>query len=207
MAPRIMTYPALVRRLRALDPSCGPVRVVAIDGPSGAGKSTFAGLLAAALGGAPVVRSDDFPVPWDGDPLAWWPPVVEQVLCPLAAGRPGGYRRHDWRTGAYVEHVEVPVADVLLIEGVGAARQESPAASRIWLDAPRDLRRRRVLDRDGPELAAAWDVWARAETTHFGADRTRDRADLLIDSARALRPGFAAISGAAPTLIPRTRRD
>lgn len=80
-----MTYAELAERLLALPPSCGPARVVAIDGPSGAGKSTFAGRLAGALGGAPLVRSDDFRVPWDADPLTWWRPLAETVLTPLAA--------------------------------------------------------------------------------------------------------------------------
>lgn len=42
---------ALAARLRGLPPSCGPVRLVAVDGHAGSGKSTFAGRLAAALGG------------------------------------------------------------------------------------------------------------------------------------------------------------
>src|SRR3569833_514811 len=91
---------ALAARRRALAPACGPVRVVAVDGPRAAGKSTFATELAAALGGAPVVRSGGFPVPWDGDPLAWWPPLAAQVLLPLAAGRTGRFRRCGWRRGA-----------------------------------------------------------------------------------------------------------
>src|SRR3569833_1499642 len=127
---------ALAARLRALAPSCGPVRVVAVDVPSAAGKSTFATELAAALGGAPVVRSDDFPVPWDGDLLAWWPPLTAQVLLPLAAGRTGRFRRYDWRRGAYAEEIQIPPAPVVLIEGVGAARGEAPAAFRIWVEAP-----------------------------------------------------------------------
>jgi uridine kinase len=170
---------ALAARLRALAPSCGPVRVVAVDGPSAAGKSTFATELAAALGGAPVVRSDDFPVPWDGDPLAWWPPLTAQVLIPLAAGRTGRFRRYDWRRGAYAEELQVPPAPVVVIEGVGAARGEAPAAFRIWVEAPHDVRRRRAAER-GDDLGV-WERWATTEAKHFAADRTRDRIDLVRD--------------------------
>lgn len=180
--PEVPVPAALAARLPALEPSCGAVRVVAVDGPSAAGKSTFATALAAALGGAPVVRSDDFPVPWDGDPLAWWPPVTAQVLEPLRAGRPGRFRRYDWRRGAYAEQVEIPVVPVLIIEGVGAAREDAPAAFAIWVDAPHVVRRRRAADR-GDDLGA-WDRWARNEAAHFGADRTRERADLIIDGER-----------------------
>jgi uridine kinase len=170
---------ALVSRLRALEPSCGPVRIVAVDGPSAAGKTTFSAALAAALDGAPVVHSDDFPVPWDGEPLAWWPPLTAHVLAPLRTGRPGRFRRYDWRRGTYAEEVTVPVAPVLVIEGVGAARRESPAAFRIWVEAPRAVRRRRAAGR-GDDLAA-WDHWAETEAKLFTADRTRERADLVID--------------------------
>src|SRR3954447_3230848 len=170
--------PDLAARLRALPPSLGPVRLVAVDGPSAAGKSTFATALADSLGGAPVVRSDDFPVPWDGDPLAWWPPLTAQVLQPLRAGRTGRFRRYDWRRGVYAEGVAVPPAAVVIVEGVGAAREEAPAAFRIWVEAPYDVRRRRAAER-GDDLGA-WERWATTEAGHFAADRTRERIDLVI---------------------------
>jgi uridine kinase len=177
--PPPIPYIALAARLHTLDPSCGPVRIVAVDGPSGAGKSTFAARLSPVLGGAPVVHSDDFPVPWDGDPLAWWPPLAVQVLEPLRKGRPGHFRRYDWRRGIYTEDIEVPLAPVLIIEGVGAAVRTAPAAYRVWVDAPHGVRRRRAIER-GDDVAA-WDRWAEAERRQFAADGTRDRADLVVD--------------------------
>ena len=105
-----MTYPALAARLLALPPSCGPVRIVAVDGPSGAGKSTFAGHLAEVLVGAPVVRSDDFRVPWDADPLTWWRPLRHAVLGPLRDGRPVVLRRYDWHHDRYGPEASVPPA-------------------------------------------------------------------------------------------------
>lgn len=174
-----LDHAALAARLWRLAASCGDVRVVAVDGPSAAGKSTFATGLARALGGVPVVRSDDFPVPWDGDPLAWWPPFTEQVLRKVCAGQTGRFRRYDWHRGVYAEEVAVPPAPVLIVEGVGAAREEAPAAFRIWVDAPYAVRRRRAAER-GDDLDA-WDRWAATEAKHFVADRTRDRIDLVID--------------------------
>ncbi|WUH96395.1 AAA family ATPase [Spirillospora sp. NBC_00431] len=175
------TYRALAARLLALPPSCGPARLVAIDGPSGAGKSTFAGHLAEVLLGAPVVRSDDFRVPWDADPLTWWTPLRAAVLDPLRDGRPALLRRYDWHGDRYGAAEEIPPGPVLIVEGVGAAWAGSPAAFRIWIDAPRELRRARAIDRDGPEYAAAWDGWSTREAAFFAADGTRARADLLVD--------------------------
>ena len=173
------SYAALAARLRELGPSCGTVRVVAVDGPSAAGKTTFTAALSTALDGAPVVHSDDFPVPWDGDPLAWWPPLTALVLDPLRAGRAGRFRRYDWRKAAYAEEIEIPVAPVVVIEGVGAARAEAPVAFRIWVEAPPAVRRRRAAER-GDDLAV-WDHWAEIEAKLFAAGRTRDRVDLVID--------------------------
>ena len=147
--------------LTALPPSCGPVRIIAVDGPSAAGKSTFAAALAGPE--VPVVGADDFPVPWDGDPLAWWPPFAAQVLEPLSDGRPARFRRYDWRRGVYGAETEIPPVPVLVVEGVGAAREGAPAALRVWVGAPRHVRRRPLLERgDDP---AAWDRWSEAAGT------------------------------------------
>ncbi|QKG26600.1 uridine kinase [Actinomadura verrucosospora] len=179
--PPPRTHPALAARLLALPPSCGPARLVAIDGPSGAGKSTFADHLAAVLVGAPVIRSDDFRVPWDADPLTWWAPLRRAVLDPVCAGRPAVLRRYDWHRDRYGPPEQIAPPPVLIVEGVGSSWAESPAACRIWIDAPYELRRARALDRDGLEYADAWDRWSARESAFFTKDGTRDRADLHID--------------------------
>ncbi|KOG76565.1 hypothetical protein ADK38_39775, partial [Streptomyces varsoviensis] len=75
---------ALVRRLEALPPSLGPVRLVAVDGHAGSGKTTFAGRLSAALGGAPVLHLDDLAT--HEELFAWTGRLREQVLDPLGRG-------------------------------------------------------------------------------------------------------------------------
>ncbi|MEV4099855.1 hypothetical protein AB0J42_06300 [Nonomuraea sp. NPDC049649] len=174
----------LARRIRALPPSCGAVRLIAVDGPAGSGKTTYAGALAATLE-CQVIHADDFPVPWHEGPATWFAALFDQVLEPLRQGRPGGFRRYDWVRGAYAEHVTVPVAPALIIEGVGTARKSAAhlLAYVIWLEAPDDLRLRRVLDRDGPGLEERWREWFAAERDWFTADDTRARADLIVSTA------------------------
>ncbi|MEV2268376.1 uridine kinase family protein [Nonomuraea africana] len=173
----------LVKRIMERPPSCGRTRVVAVDGPAGSGKTTFAARLGLALG-AQVVHSDDFPVPWEEGPEPWFAALEEQVLRPLAAGRPGAFRRYDWVRGAYAEPVRVPVAPVLVIEGVGTARRTPFVAFRVWIEAPRQVRMARVLERDGPELEPRWLAWFAAEERWFAEDGTRSGADAVLDGTR-----------------------
>jgi uridine kinase len=186
----IESYLDLAARVLAAPARLGAVRLIAIDGPSGAGKSAFAERFAAALERAlgravPVVPTDDLLDGWD-DQFTFWTRLERDVLAPLRAGRPGRYRRYDWRRGAFGdETVEVPPAPVVIIEGVGAARAAArPELSlAVFVTAPSDLRLARALDRDGEGLRAYLEKWRRAEDRHFAADATADRADMVVDGA------------------------
>lgn len=175
---------SLVARIAALPPSCGPVRLVAVDGPAGSGKTTYASRLAAALGGVQVVHSDDFPVPWEEGPGAWFHALESQVLEPLSRGDAGSFVRYDWVSGRFRERVTVPVAPVLVVEGVGTARRSAAhlLAFTVWVEAPASVRLRRVLERDGAALEPQWLRWFAAEEAWFAADATRARADLVVSS-------------------------
>ncbi|NRQ30578.1 hypothetical protein HII36_01785 [Nonomuraea sp. NN258] len=174
---------SLAQRIGNLPPSCGPVRLVAVDGPAGSGKTTFAGRLGRALG-CQVIHSDDFPVPWEEGPATWFHALHDQVLAPLERGEPGGFRRYDWVRGVYAEHVEVPPAPALVVEGVGTARRSAARllAFTVWVEASEPVRMRRVLERDGAELEPRWHAWFEAEKTWFADDDTRTRADLIIQT-------------------------
>ncbi|MER6299014.1 hypothetical protein ABT247_05480 [Kitasatospora sp. NPDC001539] len=171
----------LAAELRALPPSCGPVRLVAVDGHAGSGKTTFAGRLAAALGGAPVVHLDDLATHTEF--FAWAGRLREQVLEPLAAGRDAEYRVYDWTLRRFATTAVVPAAPVVLVEGVGAGRREvRPFLARlIWMELDAAAARRRGEERDGPELAGFWAGWARAEAAHFAADPSRPHAATRVD--------------------------
>ena len=162
-------------------PSSG-VRLIAVDGPGGAGKSTFAGRLAAALGGAQVIHTDDFVDRWD-DATGYWERLRTQVLAPLLTGRPGRYQRYDWDLGGLAEWHDVPLAPAVVVEGVASARRaiaESLALA-VWVATDPELRLRRGLERDGPDTLANWQTWIAEENRHFAEDRTEERADLRVD--------------------------
>lgn len=175
--------PRVLRSLARSRPGPGRVRVVGIDGRSGSGKTDLAVALAARLP-ATVVHLDDLYVGWHGlaDAL---PAVCADLLVPLAAGRPGRYRRYDWVAGRPAELVTVPPADLVVIEGVGALAVDCVAeyALRVWLDAPPETRRRRALARDGDTFAPHWQEWADQEDQVFAQHPARAAADLVLDTA------------------------
>lgn len=185
--PGAVDLAALATRVRASRPRLGPTRLVVVDGPAGSGKTTLAERLAAALDHAPVVHLDDLYDGWTGLGPDLYPRVLAQVLQPVASGQPARYHRYDWAAGRFAAWVDVPAHPVLVLEGVGAAaRPVHPHASlRIWVEAPENVRLARGLARDGVELREAWLRWMDGEAAHFRADRTRARADVVIDGTSA----------------------
>lgn len=170
----------LIARIeRAPRPPGVQLIVVAVDGCGGAGKSTFAARLADALGGAPVVSTDEF-ASWD-NPLDWYPRVVDELLTPLAAGKSATYRRSDWGGGESII-VTVEPTPMLVLEGVSSSRHafDDYLAFRIWIETDRDERLRRGLERDGAHMRDQWLQWIADEDTYVARENPRVRADIVI---------------------------
>lgn len=158
----------------------GATLVVGIDGPSGSGKSTLAAAVATQLA-CPVVHMDDLFAGWDG--LAAAAELVhDQVLLPLSKGDSGAYRRWDWHAQDWAETVSVPWVPVLVVEGCASTVRPAGdlVAVRVWVEAATDIRMARGIDRDGEAFRPHWQRWAAQERELFGADRTRERADLIV---------------------------
>jgi uridine kinase len=166
----------------------GDVRLVAIDGPSGAGKTVFAERLAAELGDAPVIHTDDLLDGWD-DQFTSWPRIERLALAPLRAGRTARYRRYRWDTGRFDgDPVTIEPAPVVLLEGVGASRRliRPELSAAVFVTAPPELRLERTIHRDGGhDLAfrAYLERWRRAEDRHFAQEGTAAWADVIVDGA------------------------
>ncbi|MEO3975138.1 hypothetical protein [Streptomyces sp. CAU 1734] len=190
-----------VRELRALPPSCGPVRLIGVDGHAGSGKSTFAARLATALGGrggppAPVLHLDDLAT--HEEPFGWTERLLAQVIEPLARGGTARYAPYDWTARRFTGPRPLPAAPVILIEGVGAGRRAvRPHLARLlWMDRSAEESWRRGRDRDGTALTAFWDGWTVAEMRHFSADPSRDFADALV---RERPEGYELLPGPRST--------
>lgn len=182
--------------LRSLPPSCGPVRLVAVDGHAGSGKSTFAARLAAALGGAPVLHLDDLAT--HEELFGWVDRLREQVLLPLSRGEEARYAPYDWTERRFGPVRTLEPAPVVLVEGVGAAARR---CGRGW-------RRSAGWSWGGPSPGGAagrgtarrltefWDGWTTAEETHFAGDPSRPYADVLVSQ---LTEGYAWQEGPGST--------
>ncbi|GAB3504265.1 uridine kinase family protein [Amycolatopsis cihanbeyliensis] len=181
-----MTGPA--DAVLAAPPRLGPVRVLAIDGPSGSGKSTLAAAVRAELRARGVrvalVGTDDFAT-WT-DPVSWWPRLAEGVLARLAEGEPARYRRMDWATGTprLGDWVEVPVPEVLVLEGVSAGRASiRPSLSVLWwLPGPDPATRlERAVAREGEGSRGYLQDWQAFEKGWFVVDAPDETAFRWMD--------------------------
>jgi uridine kinase len=181
-APEILreTARAAVALALSRPPTLGPGRLLAIDGPSGSGKSTLAAAVATLQPRATVIHLDDLYDGWDG--LAGIGPTLDRLLRPLAAGRPGAFRRYDWHAAGWAEEVYVAPTDLLVIEGVGAGHRAIAdlVTALVWIEvAPADGLRR-ALERDGAAYEAQLQAWQRDEAVHYAVDATRERADIAL---------------------------
>jgi hypothetical protein len=192
--------------LRSLPPSCGPVRLVAVDGHAGSGKSTFAARLAARLV-APVLHLDDLAT--HEELFAWTERMRDQVIVPLSRGEAALYHPYDWNLRAFGPPRELPPAPVVLVEGVGAGRRalRPYLAALLWMERGPEESWARGRHRDGPAQSAFWDGWTVAETRHFAADPSRPFADALV---RECPEGYEWLPGPSVTAGPHqimTERD
>ena len=161
---------------------------VGVDGFGAAGKTTLAADLARALPGAVVVHVDDFARPsvqgWERDRF------VAQVLAPLVAGRAARYQRWDWDADTGAEWHEVPPGVPVVVEGVSSTdtRLDVPWDVQVWVEAGRDVRLARALERDGESMIEQWlHDWMPSEERYADAQRPRERADFEVRTDPGLR--------------------
>jgi uridine kinase len=177
---------ALAEALRLIgetQPRCGETKVVAVDGPSGSGKTFFTTALAAHIPSALVLHMDDMYPGWDG--LSQGVATLhDRVLSQIAQGEQATYQGWDWEHETYAEWRGLPATRLLLVDGVGsgAGRNAGLESVLIWLEADREVRFRRGIERDGESYLPQWQRWAAQEEALFRADRTRSRADLIINT-------------------------
>ena len=174
----------IIASVLAAPPTLGSGRLVCVDGPAGSGKTTLAAALVRAADGLRVdqVHMDDVYEGWSGLE-AGMSRVATSVVAPLRSGRPGRYRRYDWLRSTWADERVVEPVDVLVVEGVGSGNSayDDAITCLVWVVAPTDLRLARGLERDGEAMRDQWLAWRDLEDAMFVRERTRARADVVID--------------------------
>jgi hypothetical protein len=138
--------------------------------------------------GAQLIHTDDLMDGWRGLDAAGR--QLAAVCEALVAGRPGSYQHFDWEQGRYDRTVPVPVAPWLVVEGVGSGSAAVAAYCTVlvWVEVDDDLRLTRGIARDGIEMEPHWRQFMLDEQVLFARERTRDRADVVVDGTGRLPP-------------------
>jgi uridine kinase len=170
---------AAIGMLAAAAPGC---LLVGIDGFGGAGKSTLAARVADAVPRAQVVHIDDF---WGPRIPEWdWERFEAQVLAPLRHGQRARYQDWDWDLDLGGEWIDVAADAVLVVEGVSCTRAEVDAvwAITVWVEAPREIRLARALERDGATMLVRWlEDWMPSEEAYAARERPWERVTYIVD--------------------------
>ncbi|MGH3387017.1 MAG: uridine kinase family protein [Nocardioidaceae bacterium] len=178
----LLPHPDLADRITAAPARLGATRLVCIDGPAGSGKTTLAARLAQLLPGSTVVHMDDVYRGWETDFAEVHRRLADQVVAPLRAGRPARYQRYDWYAGELADWVDLPVPDVLILEGVGSGARSLDAVRSllVWIEVPEEQRIARGVERDGAAVLPNWRAWMAHEAVEHARQQTRERADLRL---------------------------
>ena len=165
----------------------GEGRLICVDGPAGSGKTTLGAALAERTG-AQLIHGDDLMEGWRG--LDAVGRQLATLAADLAAGQPGRYAHFDWQHHRYDHTVAVPPAPWLVVEGVGsgAAAIAPYTTVLVWVEVDDDLRLARGMARDGEEMRDHWLTFMTDERSLFARERTRERADVLVDGTGARPP-------------------
>ena len=104
------------------------------------------------------------------------------VLEPVHRGEAVAHRPPPWDERSRPGAVEVPApCDLLVVEGVGAARAELAdlVDLAIWVQSDREVARQRGIERDGGDVAG-WDAWQSEEVPFLARDRPWERTDATV---------------------------
>lgn len=172
-----------------------PTPVILIDGRAASGKSSLAAALKNGLfkqleQTPRVVHMDDLYPGWEGLQLGSFY-LNQQILQPLRQGKAANWQLWDWESGQRGRGDEpgngwreFEGGTPLIIEGCGSLSRVSSelADLRIWIEADKELRHRRWLERDGEKFNEFWHIWAAQEDEFYQQEKSSQLADLVLEN-------------------------
>jgi uridine kinase len=169
--------------------------LVAIDGQGGSGKSTLAADFVAWAGRGVIVEGDDFYADMPETERAAldaaggyeryfdWERLRAQVLAPVRAGDDVlRYQRYDWAGERLGQWVEMPMPDIVVVEGVYTLRPQLLGLLdvKIYVRTGEDMRMGRQIARG--QNSSDWITrWVAAEDFYVAVCQPWRYADLVID--------------------------
>ena len=159
--------------------------VIAIDGPAGAGKTTLAHEIFLALSNkmtVQVIHMDDLYDGWDNALSKDLSKILQYLVSQHEANSPANIQRYNWDSSSFGESEELPVCDLLILEGVGCGDKElqDRFAALIWMEIDPTDGLKRVLDRDGAQMHEQMQKWLGTQAEYFLQHSTREKADFIL---------------------------
>ena len=184
-------------RVRPLDDLVHQIRlratarpaIIAVNGHSASGKTTLAHRLAAALGSADVLHTDD--IAWHQGVFAWDALLINDVLPVVRSGRRLRYRPPAWEQRQREGAVELAGGlNFLIIEGVGASqpsvRDELDVIIWVETDEPTRAARDAMRIAAGDTTPSGYLRWMAEENAYVAEHQPWLEADFLIEGGDSI---------------------
>ena len=159
--------------------------VIAIDGPAGAGKTTLAQELFPAFStksSVQVIHMDDLYDGWGNALSSDLSKILQYLVDQHEAKSPAKIQRYNWESSSFGQSEELPVCDLLILEGVGCGDKElqDHLAALIWMEIDPADGLQRVIDRDGAQVKEEMEKWLGTQAEYFLQHSTREKADFIL---------------------------
>ena len=169
-------------------------RLIGIDGLGASGKTTIAHDIKKLQPNSSIISIDEFYKPKaqrttgiiEGSivsPDFEWDRLDGQVFDAVRRGFPVIYQSYDWRADAWGEWVEIPQDNWIIICGIYSLQSRFfPYYDyTIWTEAPKEIRMKRMIAREGEKIANQWLAnWSSREERYFEVERPDERATSTI---------------------------
>ena len=171
------------------------MKFIGIDGLGASGKTELAKKIAAKLGNATIIHTDDFYKPIDQRTVGLVPEIIspdfdwdrmEREVFKTIAPQPPLTLRGGEVTPPF--KVKGGREEIVIVVGVYTLQKRFRKYYdfTIWVDAPRDVRIKRMIEREGEAVAREWQQkWLPREERYLEVERPDKQASVVLDNMSA----------------------